>query len=633
MLSAALKEMSGLKDVTGLFDSRTWTAAVLPMLFFVALTAASAVGLAALAGRWPQVAQGWKDLDTFGQGVILTVAVVVLLLGGIWTANLHYSIIRFWEGYAAEGWVAYLLLLPTRPLFWLGCLWVLWERRNRQRRFDGLAAVAEDEWANETFEAKLLQPAGAPPAVGPTAAAQANAIRLFMENAFNRAVSFWHGPWDPALPPDQQVLEAIQEWTGLDGDAYLMEVIGRGRQLLLESRPLLPNPALDPRYTELLTLLRALANEAAERAKSNAGALADIAEMTYRYDLPPGEDPLPTSIGRAIRSAEAYPQQRYGADAVLVWPRLAPLLPKEFADRFASAEAALSLTTTLTTFALVFGLPMALATTLTIAGNSIAPAGWRGVALFAAPWIGTLVLTALMYGAAANAAVEYGDQIRAAFDLYRGKVLEQMGFRPPPTIQDERKTWAMLNNWLLVNQLPPDPVRLAYLKRDTAYTLPADPVRLKVPVPIAALPNNHLIVDTDLKDLDIAAADLPLGTATVKAQLVGQQTCQALAANQIIPISAVVSNQILVPVAIPAGMFPALALINLGDRVSVSAVPAPAPGGAPAVVSVGGLIVMTVSPPAPGAVTGSIVLAVPNASLGQLTQAITSERFVVARQS
>ena len=48
---------------------------------------------------------------------------------------------------------------------------------------------------------------------------------------------------------------------------------------------------------------------------------------------------LPTRLGNVIRSFEGYPNARYGIDGIVLWPRIVPKLPKEFADSLDGAKS------------------------------------------------------------------------------------------------------------------------------------------------------------------------------------------------------------------------------------------------------------------------------------------------------
>jgi hypothetical protein len=175
-----------------------------------------------------------------------------------------------------------------------------------------------------------------------------------------------------------------------------------------------------------------------ERARAGLGAdvrsgSPDVYEKLYlRYPLP-GEAVLPTRLGNLLRSAEDYPRTRYGIDAVLVWPRLFPLLPASFTAGFASSRARLDTALAGTALSLVFAVTAPVCTV--VAGGSL----WLAAVCLLAG-----VLSGLTgYRAALTTALAHGQHIRVAFDLYRGLLLDtaQHGGRPPepdPAAVDQR---------------------------------------------------------------------------------------------------------------------------------------------------------------------------------------------------
>ncbi len=58
---------------------------------------------------------------------------------------------------------------------------------------------------------------------------------------------------------------------------------------------------------------------------------AQRAETFLRERFASPERLLPTALGNVLRSAEDRAGVRYGADSVVVWPRLFPLLPEQLA--------------------------------------------------------------------------------------------------------------------------------------------------------------------------------------------------------------------------------------------------------------------------------------------------------------
>ncbi|MEV6421357.1 hypothetical protein [Streptomyces sp. NPDC051662] len=149
----------------------------------------------------------------------------------------------------------------------------------------------------------------------------------------------------------------------------------------------------------------------------------DAYETLYLHYPLPGVPVLSTRLGNVLRGAEDYPRTRYGIDAVLVWPRLFPLLPAPFTGTFASSRARLDAALAAAALSVVFTVAAPVCT----------------VAVGGAPWLAAVcsvagALSALTgYRAALAAAVVHGQQLRVAFDLYRGLLLDtaRHGGRPP----------------------------------------------------------------------------------------------------------------------------------------------------------------------------------------------------------
>jgi hypothetical protein len=158
-------------------------------------------------------------------------------------------------------------------------------------------------------------------------------------------------------------------------------------------------------------------------------------ETLYLRYPPPGHEAqvMPTRLGNILKSAELYPRIRYGLDTVLVWPRLYPLLPDRFASSLGIAKANLDFMLAISTVAAVF---------------SVFAGGY--LAVFRAPWLflicfwGGALVAWITYCGAASAALVYTQQLKTAFDLYRGDLLSQLGIAPPTSPDDERKCWRQL---------------------------------------------------------------------------------------------------------------------------------------------------------------------------------------------
>jgi hypothetical protein len=159
-------------------------------------------------------------------------------------------------------------------------------------------------------------------------------------------------------------------------------------------------------------------------------------------DYPPREQPdqvQPTRLGNILRNAELYPADRYGLDAVVVWPRLYPLLPDRMAGAVAAAKADVEFQLITATLAGAFA----------VAGTVILVAtGAPGWAAQACLW-GGAGLAYLCYRGALGAARRYGIQVKVAFDLYRAALLRQAGLAGDEPLEPaaEEKAFQSLATW------------------------------------------------------------------------------------------------------------------------------------------------------------------------------------------
>ena len=94
-----------------------------------------------------------------------------------------------------------------------------------------------------------------------------------------------------------------------------------------------------------------------ERHRVRLGDLRDngqAAELYARYPLS-RKEVRATRLGNILRALEMYPNERYGADAVLVWPRLYPLLPDAMVTGIGQSREALEFLLLLSSLAATFG--------------------------------------------------------------------------------------------------------------------------------------------------------------------------------------------------------------------------------------------------------------------------------------
>ncbi len=171
-------------------------------------------------------------------------------------------------------------------------------------------------------------------------------------------------------------------------------------------------------------------------------------ELFLHYPQPPGEV-LATRRGNVIKAAEEYPRQRYGLDPIVVWPRLLPLLPAEFAEEVRAAKAAVDLLSNVALYLLGFGLPVLTWLAFHLPRTLGHPTGvLQHLGLAALLDAAVLLLARTAHRNAVLATVGYTEKLRTAFDLHRWRLWEGLRLRAPESLEEERKEWRALNTFL-----------------------------------------------------------------------------------------------------------------------------------------------------------------------------------------
>jgi hypothetical protein len=183
----------------------------------------------------------------------------------------------------------------------------------------------------------------------------------------------------------------------------------------------------------------------ADRAKLDPDATtvpedAALADQIRRARYP--SDPLlPTALGNALRAAERSAGRRYGLDAVVLWPRLYPLVADPQRAVVEDRRDQLDLTARMSaTFALVAVVTFGLL--------------WRDPIWWLFP-LAVLALSALSYRAATAAAISYGESLHVTFDLHRFDLLTALHLPLPVDNESERKQNQQLSTWLRQGGPPP----------------------------------------------------------------------------------------------------------------------------------------------------------------------------------
>jgi hypothetical protein len=183
----------------------------------------------------------------------------------------------------------------------------------------------------------------------------------------------------------------------------------------------------------------ALAKKLLRKASEDESA-ADRFQNTFPV-YPPTlteRDVAPTRLGNILRSAESYPKNRYGVDAVRAWSRFSSLLPDPIISAMTAARTSMEF---LLAVSLLSGLYAAFASVyFTLEAVDLK---WILLALS-----GGLGVSFSTYFAALAPAAVYGQQIRAAFDLHRLDLLRDVGMPIPATLEEERRVWGEFHRFL-----------------------------------------------------------------------------------------------------------------------------------------------------------------------------------------
>jgi hypothetical protein len=163
---------------------------------------------------------------------------------------------------------------------------------------------------------------------------------------------------------------------------------------------------------------------------ATAQELARFARVDRRMHLRPARPSqyMPTRTGNILRAAETRPEDKYGLNTVLVWPRLWLILPGPVRDELTAARAALDSAVAAAVWGLLF----------------CAFAWWTPLALVAG--LGVAVGSALFW--VPGCAETFGELLESAFDLYRFALYEQLRWPLPKDPDDERDTGRKLTQYV-----------------------------------------------------------------------------------------------------------------------------------------------------------------------------------------
>jgi hypothetical protein len=162
---------------------------------------------------------------------------------------------------------------------------------------------------------------------------------------------------------------------------------------------------------------------------------------------------LPFKIGNFLRAVEVYPYVVYGLDAIGSWQRLQTLVPEDLGDAISAARSQLLFACNVFMLTIV---ALLLAVALMLTQSQFSFLLLAGGAL--------ILMTSRQLIFVAGGA--YGAQFAAAYDLYRGKLADQLGLKMPRNPAAEREMWSEVNRVFLYRSQPAWSRLTKFRKRD-----------------------------------------------------------------------------------------------------------------------------------------------------------------------
>jgi len=158
---------------------------------------------------------------------------------------------------------------------------------------------------------------------------------------------------------------------------------------------------------------------------------------------------LPTRLGNVMRSYEYYPFHQYGMDAIVFWPRLIAMIDEQCSAAIDDAKSSFDFMINCSALSALLAL-LLLGVELLFPTRLAQPIHWQ----LWLPWLLAISVFAglawLFYQGAIISAAARGEVIKGAFDLYRCKLLEQLGYERKLTTRiAERAIWSAITDQIL----------------------------------------------------------------------------------------------------------------------------------------------------------------------------------------
>lgn len=209
------------------------------------------------------------------------------------------------------------------------------------------------------------------------------------------------------------------------------------------------------RQRRILEELESAIDELRSRRDADGRFTDDDAEQDVQHytklmqkrtrEFPPDTQSLLwTGLGNIARAAEFYSLKAYGMEIISAWPRLITVLPDNLINAIDLAKAKFDFAVNAFFLTLLISLQYLVSGIITLSPVLL---------------VGTSIGILLMYIAyklAMIAAQQRGEYFKAATDLYRYDLLQQLGLRIPISWKEERAMWKSLGQLFVYSKKPDD---------------------------------------------------------------------------------------------------------------------------------------------------------------------------------
>jgi Flp pilus assembly protein CpaB len=500
-----------LDRITSYFDRRALFSAFFPSLIFWAIAGISI--MVPLIGLNNAI-KSWNSLSGIVQALFLLAFFVWITFWSFLTQNFRTSLLNIFEGYWPDKWL-FAKLLESRRQHWKKC-WDERDPRDRPLEQDEILLKLEVEgyenlpgqFQDEGQVVKLIR-IGDEDQVG-------QELDAFLEHCQVDIQQF--EVHSPPITTIQQLGQKVRaQWSNIA--PWLKEA----------------ERDLDNIWAKRVAQLTKITTKMEELTRQLLGEVQDQREWLHRdfcmYFPQTRPDVMPTRLGNVLKAAEMYAWNRYRIDSVVIWTRLQQALPEKFAESLQDAKGSLDAMITLSTFILLFGSPLSLWMVFELFKTGIFFWGISLLLTSAVLFI-ILFLSWLCYQNAIQAGIEYGEKIKAAIDLYRWKVLEELNLRLPAGLEEERQLWEDVCG-LLGRGYDPETPYFQYKQQEPIQNVEDNSQsRVKIPVPTKDIPAFHTIAAEYLIEQDILETLVPIDAVQKKEDIVDLIPLRALPAQQ-----------------------------------------------------------------------------------------------------